>query len=87
MMKTNTREEKIAMNIVYQIGDLLSEALPKNIAHKYFVDARQKTNDKAIDFVKTFIEKEKKEAFLKGQDYFIKKYKQAGMKLELEKEE
>lgn len=50
--------EKIAMNIVFQIGDLLYEALPKDIAHKYFVDARQKTNDKAIDFVKALITSE-----------------------------
>jgi hypothetical protein len=38
--------EKEAMNIVYQIGDLLSFNIPISI-----VDARQKTNDKAIDFV------------------------------------
>ena len=47
--------EAVAMNIVYQIGDALYEALPPDIAHKYFVDARQKTNDIAIDFAEKLI--------------------------------
>lgn len=38
------------MNIVYQIGDALSEHLPKEMQSS-FVDARQATNDKCIDFV------------------------------------
>jgi hypothetical protein len=46
----STWEETTAMNIVYQIGDLLSFNIPTSI-----VDARQKTNDKAIDFVKKIL--------------------------------
>lgn len=49
--------EHIAMNIVHQIGDVLYDALPKDIAHKYFVTARQATNDIAIDFATTLITK------------------------------
>ena len=44
-----------AMHIVYHIGNLLYEALPPEMAHQYFVVARQKTNDQAIDFVKDFL--------------------------------
>ena len=47
--------EAIAMNIVFQIGDALYDALPKDIAHKYFVTARQATNDVAIDFATKLI--------------------------------
>lgn len=47
--------EGLAMNIVHQIGDALYEALPQDIAHEYFVTARQKTNDMAIDFVMQLI--------------------------------
>lgn len=47
--------ERLAMNIVYQIGDALYEALPKDVAHEHFVTARQATNDIAIDFVKNLI--------------------------------
>lgn len=47
--------EAIAMNIVHQIGDVLYEALPKDIAHDHFVKARQATNDIAIDFAKKLI--------------------------------
>jgi len=54
--------ELTAMNIVFQIGDALYEALPKDIAHKYFVDARQKTNDVAIDFATKLIQKARGEA-------------------------
>lgn len=50
----------VASNIVHQIGDLLYENLPPEIAHKYFVDARQATNDRTILFamklIKTFSE-------------------------------
>lgn len=48
-------KESLARNIVYQIGDVLYEALPNDIAHKHFVDARQATNDKAIDFVRDLL--------------------------------
>lgn len=49
------RLEAVAANIVHQIGDALYEALPPDIAHKYFVKARQATNDQAIDFAKQLI--------------------------------
>jgi hypothetical protein len=45
-----------AMNIVYQIGDLLYTALPPDIAHEHFVKARQSTNDLAIEFTKKIIQ-------------------------------
>lgn len=44
--------ERAAMNIVHQIGDALYDALPKDVAHEYFVTARQTTNDMAIDLTK-----------------------------------
>lgn len=44
-----------AINIVYQIGDLLYENLPKDVAHEHFIDARQATNDRAIDFAAKII--------------------------------
>lgn len=47
--------ERVARNIVYQIGDVLYEALPPDVAHKYFVKARQNTNDRAIDFATKLI--------------------------------
>ncbi len=47
----------IAMNIVHQLGDALYDALPKDIAHEHFVDARQKTNDVAIYFAEKLIRK------------------------------
>lgn len=47
--------EAVAANIVHQIGDALYEALPPDVAHKYFVKARQATNDRAIDFAKQLI--------------------------------
>lgn len=49
--------EAIASNIVHQIGDALYEALPQDIAHEHFVNARQATNDMAIDFAKLLIAK------------------------------
>lgn len=49
--------EAVAMNIVHQIGDALYEALPKDVAHDHFVDARQATNDIAIEFAKKLIKK------------------------------
>lgn len=56
---TTLREWEIgeheAMNIVYQLGDLLYDALPKSLAHQYFVDARQETNDRAIEFTRKII--------------------------------
>lgn len=59
MPTTDSNEEDvleyIAMNIVHQIGDALYDALPKDIAHDYFVDARQETNDITIDFAKRYI--------------------------------
>lgn len=48
--------EGVAANIVHQIGDALYEALPKDVAHQHFVDARQATNDVAIDFAKMLIQ-------------------------------
>lgn len=50
------RSEHMALNIVHQIGDLLYETLPADVAHEYFVDARQATNDRAIDFVERLID-------------------------------
>lgn len=47
--------EHCASNIVFQIGDALYEALPPDIAHEYFVDARQKTNDITIPFAEKLI--------------------------------
>lgn len=47
--------EAVAANIVHQIGDALYDALPPDVAHKYFVDARQATNDRVIDFAKELI--------------------------------
>lgn len=59
MSKTLNNQERelegVAANIVHQIGDALYEALPKDIAHSHFVDARQATNDVAIDFAKKLI--------------------------------
>ncbi len=49
------RLEAVAANIVHQIGDVMYEALPEDVAHKYFVAARQATNDRAIDFAKGLI--------------------------------
>ncbi len=49
------RTEMVAMNIVHQIGDALYDALPKDVAHEHFVDARQATNDIAIDFATKLI--------------------------------
>lgn len=42
----NMELERVAMNIVHQIGDALSEAKAED-----FVGKRQETNDKCIDFV------------------------------------
>lgn len=50
------RSERIAMNIVHQIGDALYEALPPDVAHEHFVTARQQTNDVAIDFAMKLID-------------------------------
>lgn len=61
-----TWREKEAMNIVYQIGDILSEYLPKD-CQDTFVDARQKTNDRAIEFVGSFLTAAKKEARVDAQ--------------------
>lgn len=47
--------EDVAINIVHQIGDALYDALPYDIAHENFVDARQATNDIAIDFTTKLI--------------------------------
>lgn len=47
--------EHIAANIIHQVGDALYEALPADVAHNHFVDARQATNDRAIDFAKALI--------------------------------
>lgn len=56
--KREPREiEDVAANIVYQIGDVLYEALPPDMAHEHFVKARQNTNDLAIDFAKKLISK------------------------------
>jgi hypothetical protein len=49
------RLEAVAANIVHQIGDALYEALPADVAHDHLVDARQATNDRAIDFAKKLI--------------------------------
>lgn len=48
--------EAVAMNIVHQLGDVLYAALPADVAHEHFVTARQKTNDRAIEFAKKLIE-------------------------------
>lgn len=47
----------MATNIVHQLGDLLYETLPPDVAHEHFVKARQATNDRAIDFAEELIEK------------------------------
>lgn len=47
--------EAVAANIIHQVGDALYEALPPDVAHEHFVDARQATNDLAIDFAKKLI--------------------------------
>ena len=47
--------EGLAMSVIFQAGDLLYETLPKDIAHDHFVDARQATNDKLIDFTKGLV--------------------------------
>lgn len=53
---TKQRElEGVAINIVHQIGGALYDALPKDIAHEYFVDARQATNDLLINFTAKLI--------------------------------
>lgn len=63
--------EHLAMNIVYQIGDLLYENLPKDVAHNYFVDARQKTNDRAINFAKKLISNKIQKAKEEERDRII----------------
>lgn len=62
-LKQKTVAEKIAMNIVHQIGDALYEALPHDIAHGYFVKARQATNDVAIDFAAKLVAQAIEEAW------------------------
>lgn len=47
--------EAVAANIIHQVGDALYEALLPDMAHDHFVDARQATNDQAIDFAKKLI--------------------------------
>lgn len=47
--------EAVAANIIHQVGDALYDALPADVAHRYFVDVRQATNDLAIDFAKKLI--------------------------------
>lgn len=47
--------EAVAANIIHQVGDALYDALPADVAHDHFVDARQSTNEKAIDFAKKLI--------------------------------
>jgi hypothetical protein len=59
--------EGLAMNIVFQIGDALYEALPKDMAHDHFVDARQQTNDVAIDFAKKLIKRDRERYALSKQ--------------------
>lgn len=62
-------EEKLAMNIVFQIGDYLGERLPKEM-RSMWADARQATNDKAIDFVKSLLhaEREKLLAWVRDEN-------------------
>ncbi|MCA1565854.1 MAG: hypothetical protein LC803_09490 [Acidobacteria bacterium] len=64
--KANVEDERnlesLAMNIVFQIGDALYEALPPDVAHEHFVAARQKTNDIAIDFAKKLIAADRRKA-------------------------
>lgn len=48
--------EALAMNIVFQIGDLFSD-FGDRATRDAVVGIRQATNDKAIDFVKTLIQK------------------------------
>ena len=74
---TTQREKEIegvAMNIVHQIGDVLYDALPPDIAHEHFVKARQATNDIAIDFAAkllTQIDQAAREELLARLDKFI----------------
>ena len=56
-MSKEQKIERLAMNIVFQIGDALYEALPADVAHEHFVTARQATNDMAIDFAAKLITK------------------------------
>ena len=51
--------EATAMNIVHQLGDLLYDTLPPDVAHEHFVKARQETNDRAIDFARGLIRQER----------------------------
>ncbi len=64
--------ENVAMNIVYQLGDALYDALPKDVAHEHFVVARQATNDRLIDFATELIEslliRAREEGFQIGRD-------------------
>jgi len=68
--------EAVAMSIVHQIGDTLYEALPPDIAHKYFVDARQATNDKAIDFAMALIARQVAAARLEELESLLSKAEQ-----------
>lgn len=53
------KEERLAMNIVYQIGDAIDEEIKKG---SDIVTARQNTNDGCIDFVSTLIQESNEEA-------------------------
>lgn len=46
--------ERVAMNIVYQIGDLFSD-FGDRATRDAVVEIRQATNDKAIDFVRKLL--------------------------------
>lgn len=63
-------KEHIAMNIVYQIGDALSEAKAND-----FVGKRQETNDMCIDFVKKFLHSVYFDALAQGRREAVEEIK------------
>lgn len=73
-MPTSNKIEMIAQNIVHQLMDLVAEEFADN--QGLFVDFRQESNDKMIDFVEALIKEGQTEAFrygkIKGSKSFAK---------------
>lgn len=61
--------ENTAMNIVYQIGDLLFDQLTDPTDKVLFTQARQYTNDCAIAFVQGFLRQVEADAYMKGVEF------------------
>jgi cytoplasmic iron level regulating protein YaaA (DUF328/UPF0246 family) len=71
--------ENLAANIVYQIGDVLSEAKALD-----FVGKRQETNDRCIKFVKNIIQSKLKKQKKKLHSSWVKEVRGRFVKLAIE---